>query len=197
MALRVYLVPVIGGSGAVGDSRRPKYLTADTLTDQRWTSAIAGMWRVMDYGDEPVMLVVADVTPTEHATITANADAIAAPADLTTLIGPNLSTVQNALEGLNIPTEWITATMTYRTVLRWVSRLFMFHQRFQGLLGGRFFPPGITLNSTVGDLTANQRQRVQQAAASFGISTAGITVATTIRVALKLLADQLPGDPNL
>lgn len=184
--VRFYLVPVIG-TGTTTDSRRPKYIAG----------VIAGPWSAMDYGDEPVMLVAADVTPGEHTTIAANADVAAAPADISTTISGTLSTVQTKYESFNIPADWVTSGMTWKTLIRWTSRLFVFHQRFQGLSGGRFFPAGITLSSLVGDLTAGQKSTYQTAASTLGVSLAGISNLTTIREALKLMAPQLNGADTL
>jgi hypothetical protein len=187
--VRFYLVPVVG-TGFSGDRRRPKYFATDAGLPAIADSAGA---QFMDYGDEPVMLVCANTTGAEHAAIVANADVASAPLDLTQTIGANLGTVQARLEAFHIPADWITAGMTYKTTLRWVTRLFFLHQRFQGLKGGRFFPSGITLDSQVGDLTAAQRQKFQAAIASLNLDAGGVTLTTTIRAALKQLADQLPG----
>jgi hypothetical protein len=145
----------------------------------------------MDYGNEPTMLVAAEVTNAEHTAIAANADVIVVPANLDNTIGANLATVQAALESLNIPADWITAGMTYRAVLKWIARLFLICQRFQGLAGGRLFPAGITLASTVGDLSASVRQKLTQGAQSLGLDTSNITLATTMRAALKDLGNQM------
>jgi hypothetical protein len=187
MSLRFYVMPVIGTGTSFTDAIRPAYVGDGQLSSHSWAA--------MDYGNEPTMLVMGDVTPSEQTAIAAHADVIAAPADLTALVGSNLVTVQTALESVNIPADWVTSGMTFRAVLRWVSSLFQILQRFNGLQGGRFFPVGITLNSTVGDLSAGQRQKVQAVADSLGLNTAGITLTTTIRAALKILADQQPFAP--
>jgi len=56
----------------------------------------------------------------------------------------------------------------------------------------RVFESGVTLNTTLGDLTATQRARLQDVAASFGIDYAAATLQTTVRQALRLLAKQMP-----
>lgn len=181
MALRVYFVPVIGDGLTIATPRRPKYISG----------VIAGAFQCMDYGNEPTMLVAAEVTNAEHTAIAANPDVVVVPANLNNTIGVNLAAVQAALDSLNIPADWITSGMTYRTVLKWIALLFLLCQRFQGLVGGRLFPAGITLNSTVGDLTVNVRQKLLQAAGSLHLDTSAITLAMTIRVALKTLANQI------
>lgn len=187
MALRVYLVPVIGDGLTPKTARRAKYIAPDEF----FVGGIVGRYQAMDYGNEPMMLVAAEVTAAEHTAIAANADVIAAPANLDNTIGANLATVQAALESVNLPADWITSGMTYRTVLRWIARLFLVCQRFQGLAGGRLFPAGITLASVIGDLSASVRQKLTQGAQSLGLDTSNIAPATTIRAALKDLGNQM------
>lgn len=182
MAIRFYLVPVIGDGLKPTTARRPKYIS---------DGGIAGAYQAMDYGDDPVMLVAAEVTAGEHTSIASNADVVSAPADLEATIGANLATVQAALESKSIPADWVSSGMTYRTVLRWVARLFLLCARLQGLRAGRLFTAGITLSSTVGDLSVSVRQKLNDGAQSLGLDTSGITLATTIRAALKTLGNQI------
>ena len=60
MAVRFYLVPTIG-TGVTPDSRRPAYFSSALDVNNVWTKTIVGPWKVLDYGDQPVMLVAADV----------------------------------------------------------------------------------------------------------------------------------------
>lgn len=181
--VRVYLAPVVVNTRF----RVPQFI--DGTVPSYATQA---------YGDEPVMLVAADVTPAQHAAIIAHPEVAAFPADLTRTIGANLATVQAALEGFNMPAGFVTSGMTFKALVRWIARLCFFSQACAGdHRAGRLFPVGITLNSTVGDLSQPVRQAIQNAAAHFGISFAGVTLATTIRAALKILADQLPDVPSL
>lgn len=186
MAIRFYLVPKIGaGTGA--DPYRPKYFqSTPTVRD------IAGGFLSMDYGLEPVYLVRAEVTAGEHTAIAGQSDVIAAPTNLDATIGAALATVQTALETKGIPAGWITAGLTFRTVLRAVAQLVTFAQRLHGTGNVRVLPPGITLDSTIGDLTVTQRQKFLAAAVTFGLDTSPVVLSTTIRAALKLLLDQLP-----
>jgi len=188
MALRFYIVPVIGTGASPTDARRPKYISG---------GGIAGTWSALDYGFDPAMLVAANVTSAENTAISANADVVTVPASLDLTIGSNLTTVQGSLEAFNIPAGWVTSAMTFRFVVRWIGRLFKFCQRMQGLGATKLFPAGITLDSFVGDLTTGQRQKVTDAANSLGLSVQGITLTTTMRVALKMLADQLPDQLNI
>jgi hypothetical protein len=183
MALRFYILPV-DGDGVTAAGFYPKYIG---------NGGIVGGWCAIDYGKEPTMIVAAEVTAAEHTSISANVDIIAVPANLDLQIGANLATVQSALESKNLPADWVTASMTYRTVLKWVLRICLLLQRFRGLdaAAARFFDLGLTLDSLVGDLSASVRQRLNDAATSFGLDTSSITLSTTIRAALRILGQQM------
>jgi hypothetical protein len=182
MAVRVYIAPYISQTHPRGiQCRAPKYF---------FTSG--WVWDCQDYGDEGSCVVVMDTTGAQHTSLTANADVLALPADL----DANLTTGQaNAaktfLESRNIPNGFINNTLTSRQVLRVILHIFRFAQAVH-VLGGKLFPTGITLDSTVGDLTAEQRQRLKDAADTRGWDSSGITLGTTMRALLKSLADQFP-----
>ena len=183
MSIRFYLVPKDGDGLTHFTAIRPKYIA----------DAIVGPWQAMDYGQEDWMLVAADVTPTEHSTIAANADVVAVPANLNNTVGAQLGTVQSKLEAANIPADWVTSGMTYRIVLKWTIRIILLMQRFHGLDGAaaRFFNSGLTLDSTVSDLPVAVRQRLAAAAARWNLDITGITGSTTIRAALRYLGQQM------
>src|SRR5687767_5996713 len=131
MAWRFYLMPK-AGSGADGDGFRPAYVTG------------LAQWAALDYGNEPVFLVAADVTPAQHTTIAGSADVAAFPSDLSVQVGVNLATVQASLETRNFPGAWVEDTHTYRQLLRGVGTLCQIAQRYQGLSTSRIFSAGIT-----------------------------------------------------
>ena len=66
--MRYYILPV----DTVGNARGPKYF--------KWGPSHPGYvgWKGMDYGNEPVMLVAADLPPADHAVLAAQPDVIAA-----------------------------------------------------------------------------------------------------------------------
>jgi hypothetical protein len=75
-------------------------------------------------------------------------------------------------------------------VLRWVARLFCVAQRLNGRARLRLLSEQ-TLDSTVGDLSVARRQALNEAAQSLGLDTSSITLAMTIRQALKVLGNQI------
>lgn len=179
MAVRFYSMPLINtGPLAV---RRPAYVS---------DGQIAGRFGGMDYGSEPRMLIWADVTPAEHAAIIAHSDVIAVPLDIESTVGANLAAVQSALELFNMPADWITSGMTYRTVLRVLAKLHYLCQAFQ-LNTDRLFSLTIDLSALVSDLSANVRQKVLQGAARLGLDTSGILLSMSLRTALKILFNQI------
>lgn len=181
MAVRIYLMPIIGGTGFT-DPRRPKYMTTFP----------AFTWAMMDCGFEPVAIVgVQDIDVGTHATLVANLDVTALPANLSQQIGAQLTAVQTAVAALNIPEDWIQSTFTYLQVLRVVALMFLFMQRLYGTLPNvRLFGGTVTLATTISQLPANVRTALSTAATSLGFDTAGLTGATTLRAALKAMADQ-------
>jgi hypothetical protein len=182
MAFRYYLLPKVTAPSPSGpwNATWPAYLQDANVT----------VWSAMDYGLEPVMLVRADVTNAQHNAITANADADAFPTNLENTLGANVGTVETQLEAKGIPGDWVTAGMTFRAVLRWVARLFCIAQRLNGRAGLRLLSDQ-TLSSTVGDLPIAKRQALNEAAQSLGLDTSSITLAMTIRQALKILGNQI------
>lgn len=188
MAVRIYLVPSIG-AGVKGDGRRPKYFEDGAVT-------VIGDLSKMDYGLEPWFVVAADVSPADEAFVIAQVDTAAVPADLTAfLTAGQVTAVQTRLEAMNVPAGWVNTGLTWTEVVRVILWMFVFVQRFTAIHGGRIFLGGVTLDTTVGQLSVTVRNELSTAATSLGLSTSGIVLATTIRAALKLFADQLKTRP--
>jgi hypothetical protein len=153
---------------------------------------IVGPWAAMTYGQEPWALVVADATASERAAIVAQADTAVLPVTLDDTVGAALGTVQTKLAMANIPGEWVTAGQTWRLVFRVVVRIVLLMQSFAGLdaAAERLFAV-VTLDGTVGDIPVAMRQRLTAGAQRLGLDTSGITLAMTIRVALRILGQQI------
>jgi len=176
-------MPAIGTGASREDMRRPKYADAMLSAGVRYSC--------MDYGLMPVFFVAAEVTPEQHTTLAAQADVIAIPADITQEIGAGVATVQARLEQLRIPADWVTASHTYRQVLRRVLAWFMFAQRHHGLHGERLFPDAADLETRVGQLDAGLRQRLIATAGSLALNTSAVTLNTSIRQLLGIITNQL------
>jgi hypothetical protein len=178
--LRVYFMP-LSGAGTVDDKRRPKYASTD----------LAGVPFVsMNYGAEPLCMVLAAVTSGQHSALAAEPDVITTPATLGNTIGGNLTAVQNALDAINIPSNWVQNTQTYAQVLRIVATIFLFAQRLHRFTPTRLFDTGIALSTQFQDLPLGMRQALQNAATELGYDTSGLSGTNTVRQMLKALGDQ-------
>lgn len=192
MALRLYIVPVVG-TGSKADPRTPKYFTDGTVTSVAWTANV--------YGFEPWAIVAADLSPTDDAIIVNELDAFALPFDLSPLLtAPQVTNVQTKLEAAHIPSGWVNTSLTWTDVVRTVLGMFAFFQRYSGIYARQngtvppsLFLGGITLDSTFGTLSVANQNALTGAAQSFNFSTAGLTSLTTIRVILKTMADNFQG----
>jgi len=171
MTLNLYVMP-IGGSGVRTDPRGPKYLS--TLTGFQW-----GMY---DYGNEPACLVgVHDIDVATDTSLRGNPDCYGLPVNLDQAVGGATSTVQTALESVNMPGTWVASTNTWRQVVRFVGAVCQFAQRYQGMANAQWFTGGVTLATTYGSLPVAARNNIAAAAQSFGFDTSGITGASTLR----------------
>lgn len=189
MPLRYYLVPISAGTSGPQPSRKPEYFAG---TVDGGPALVTVDYEMLDFGLEPTGLVAANVTAQQHTTLAAQSDVTAIPVNIDNALGANLATVQAALESLHIPADALVSTNTYRQVLRATIAIFEVAARFNGLLGanGRLFPAGITLATTLGDLSQNVRNTLQSAAEALGYDYSGLTLQSTLRDVLKLIAQQ-------
>ena len=184
MATRVYLTPVIG-TGALHDPRRAKYFYG-----------VIAQFTAMDYGLEPTMLVVAEVSAAENTSISGNVDVTTVPANLDALLnGAGVTGAKNALEALNIPAGWVDTSLSWRNVLRVTAQMFQFAQRLSNTGATQLFPSGVTLSTQFSALPAAYQQALLDSANSFGWNTSSLSGTSTMRVILKTLADQWGNGP--
>lgn len=190
LSVRFYLVPRVG----VGTSQnpfRPKYVKQDELIAG---TSLQGRWSAMDYGTENVFLLGVDITPAEHAALSAQSDVLAFPNALDDNVSAlALTAVQTNLEALKLPGSWVTTNHTYRQILRAVAKLIVVAQRYAGLHGVPLFEDGITLDSRWNQLSNAQQDRLRAVADSLELDRSGITATMTLRTILRQVADQLPG----
>lgn len=192
MPVRLYLVPI--EFSLDGKTRGPKYFPFTGDPDA--PALIQGAPRaMMPFGLEPTALLAADLSAAQVTTMAGLTDVTVIPANLDNQLGANLATVQAELEALNIPADMLNTGNTYRQVLRGVIAIFSVTQNFYAIRGtqpegGRLFPAGITLATTLGSLSVAVRQDLQAAASALGYDYTGLTLASTIRDVLKKLASQ-------
>jgi hypothetical protein len=182
----LYLLPMVTKAfPPLGNSRVPKY-----ITDGPYAA-----YAISDYGFQGWCLCAADISDATQTALLLNADVTKIPDNLDQQIGAALATVQAVLEGANIPAGWVTIGMTYRTMLWIILADFKFMQRFLGVTQvlNAFLSGAVTLDTTFGSLSALNRQRLLDTAASLKLDTAGFTGASTLRQILKGVADQMAG----
>lgn len=179
-------MPIIGGGSAL-DPRRAKHIDAINAAGYRCS--------IIDYGPENwcICRVVPAPSPADHATLVGDAQVFGIPQNIDAQIGANAATVTARLEAVNIPGDWVQSTTTWRQLLRRVAAYCQLMQRAAALSGNyvdRMFDAGRTLDSTIGDLPVNARQKLVNAADSFGFNRQGVNNNTTLRDALKQIAHQ-------
>jgi len=178
VAIRVYIVPAMGDGLTPATAWRPSYVPAGVRP------------YFIPYGDELVYLLAVDVTPAEHAVIAAQVPVTVVPQDLSSTVTAQAEpTVQAELDSWGIPGQWVAQGMTYSTVLKGVAAVFQIANRLLSF-GARLLPPGITLSTTMAQLTQQQRDRLQAVADSLNLSTAGVVGGTTLRQFLRIVAAQ-------
>lgn len=157
-----YLVPV----EQVGSARGPEYF--------RWRfdpdpDSITARWGAADYGFLPSMLLLAfDMSQADHDALCANVDVYCFPDNIDAAItDPNIDTF---FEGLNIPTNWLTPSTTYRELLRSSMGMFQYNQRFSAQCGHTLLGEGgYTLDQRWNELTAQDQACFDAVSASFGL----------------------------
>ena len=185
MAFRLYLVPIIG-TGTNTDPRKPKYFMSGTLTTP-------STWTGIDYGIEPWMVVGSDLSVVDDAAIVAQPDAFGLPFDLTpNLTAGQVTTVQNKLEAINLPADWVNTTLTWQQVVRIVLGVMGFIQRLMSFTSnGSLFAGAVTLATTISQLPASMRTNLTQCATGMNLDISSISGSTTLRQALFILGNQL------
>lgn len=190
MAIRYLLMPL-----AVVNSRRgPKYL--------KWRENPSGLdvpWSLFDFGLLAQCIVACDVTPAQFTALDANADAFGLPANIdNNVTAAALPTVQDALETIRIPADWVQAGVTsYRALIRVICGMAQFAQRHHGMHDQYIIPDQINLDQTWGDLPDAWRTNLRATADSFQYDYSQVAAGTKIRVILKSLASQWGNTPFL
>lgn len=184
MVRSVYVMPLTG-AGVKGDPRRPKYKDSLFPTLD---------WSMYDYGDEPQCLVgIQDVPAATNTALLANSDVFAPPGQNLDVAVGSTSTrnaIRTQLEADEIPGNWVQNTTTYREIIRVVGACCQFAQRYQGLVGGRWFSGTVHIGNTFSTLNQQQQLGIRDTAASFGFDQTAIVGTATIRDVLKNMADQ-------
>ena len=167
-----FVVPIVG-SGTRADPYVPKYIPA---------LGVEWQWRDLprNWG-----IVWANASPAQESAVGANADAIVVPPLDNTIA---LTATKNALEALNVPAQWLTAGMTYRTVLRVIVGMANFAQTCDGM--GLQLTLAGNLDKTLSQFSAQTRTILANASDSLGLDRSSITGSTTVRETLRIMGQQ-------
>lgn len=190
--IRFYLVPV--ETSNAGARRGPKYFPYRGDPDP--PALVASGMEARDYGNEPSMLVASDLTDADDNLLKAQPDVVKFADNLDQQMGPDLATMQAALEALNLPAQMVGVNTTHRQVIRGIMAIFAVAQCMQGK-GFNVFGGGVTLATTMGALSAGARNALQQCAIGLGYDITGITLASTVRQLLTMLVQQGSPSPML
>jgi hypothetical protein len=190
MPFRICLVPLFEVTKPSGSIYRgPKYF--DDGRDAPDPPLFPSVpYELRDFGLEPTGLLAANLTTAQASTLNAQPDVTLIPANLDNQIDGQLNNVVAALESLHIPGDALDATNTYRQVVRGVVAIFAVAALFHQEANARLFPAGITLSTTLGDLSQAIRNQLQAAATELGYDYDGLTLQSTLRDVLKKLATQ-------
>lgn len=181
--VRFYLVPL----ESTATARGPKYFRF--AGDPDAPALIQAGWTGRPYGSEPLMLIAANLTDPEDASLSAQIDVTKFADDLDTQLGAGLAAMQIALEATNLPAEMLTSGMTYRTVIRGIMGIHRVAQCMRGK-GFRIFAGAVTLPTTLNSLPVAARTALSECATSLGYDQTGITGASTIRQMLAKIVQQ-------
>jgi hypothetical protein len=181
MAVRTFIMPVIGDGLTIGTAFKPKY------------ASLLGSYSAMNFGIEnSACIVVADVTTTVFNTMNSKADAVALPINLD--LPFSATTVTKAkpiLEAMNIPADWVATALTYRETIRILIGMFVFLQRVSGRTRDPLFRgTKVVLSVQINQLPAPVRQAMFDAARDLGLETIQLLPTDTIRMFLKTLGQQ-------
>ena len=178
--IRYYILPL----NVVGKKRHAKYLSNSAEV----TPLITSQYSMRYYGLNNVCLASVDVTNAEHTLLSAQIDVLAFPED----IEQNLtqSAINNAtpqLEAFNIPTDWITTSLTYKRVLRRIVRMFNVFVRLHRMHSEKIFDEGFSLDSEFSTFSAATKDNLRNIAAEFNIDLTGQSGTTKAREIIQLL----------
>ncbi len=157
---RFYLIPI----EQFGNYRGPKYFV------WRYNSTgINCVWSMMDYGFMPEALLLAqDITLLDDAALMTNPDVYGFPTTGLDLAISGTDPIKTFCEGVNIPTDWTTATTTYLQLLRILAGMFQFAQRYAGISGQALLGGTVTLATRYRDLSPQQQTWFDATIQSFG-----------------------------
>lgn len=197
MAIRFYILPldiVIHSTDPYSASRTPKYLSS--LTDI--APIIQCGWNSTIYGLNNVALIKADISTSQHTLLSSQTDVIAFPNNLDNPATQSaIDSVSPRLEVFNIPTSWINTSLTYRQILRRISRIFRVFRRLHERFDEKIFDVGFDLDSQYKDFSSTAKLNLKEIALELGIDLTEYSNTTTVRQIVEALMNAQTGDTDI
>lgn len=195
MPIRFYILPMQSGAHPfkTGATLRSPGYVRSTLNPAGLESPRT---TIIDYGEtREICIARVDAPDATHAALAAMSDVTQFPANLQGTV-TNAAAIEARMEAASIPGDWVQNGMTWATVLRGIAAIFLIAQRFGGDGWGSILD-GVNLSDPLSSIPAGRRQELADALRSMGIDTSGLTLQTTIRTALRSLAQQVTMDIHI
>jgi len=143
------------------------------------------------YGYHPYVLVLAlDITQTDHDALLTYPDVFVFPPldqlDETIAPGDNLD---EFFEAIDLPTDWMTSSTTYREFIKRTICIFLFCQRYRGISQGHDLFENVDLDDKYNDLTIEEQGWFDETVISYGYDPALILPQMKFRQMLKMASD--------
>lgn len=156
----------------------------ENVRQEKYIPALGVSRQIVPIGDTAICW--ADCTAAQATAIAANADVLLVPPLDNTI--SNVTAVRNQIEAMNIPAQWVTAGMTYRTVMRVVVGMAQLIQAVRGR--GVTVTLAGNLNMTLSQLSVATRNAIAASCDALSIDRTGIIGSTTLREALRMFGQQ-------
>ena len=186
VVMSVYLVPV----ETVGNSRGPAYFCWEM--EEAPPACIGCSWSMMDYGFAPVALLVAkDISQADHEALILNSDVFYFPSNLD---APVDQEVQAFFEGVHLPMDWLTPATTWRELLRQTAGMFLFNQRYMGIVAAETGElhsiwDSADLDTRLREMSDDEQRWFLLTVESFGYDSSSISTNTRLRQLVKQAGD--------
>lgn len=187
--LRFYIMPIV----FTNNTRGPKYLKW-----RRHPDGVGCQWSMKDYGLIDAALVACNLMQEQHEQLVAEPDVAAAPEDIDQNISEiAIPRVQQVMEALRIPADWVDSTYTYRQILRMIGGLFLFAQRHYGMHNEQLIDSTAQLDLRWNQIPLERQRRIMATADELGYDYGAVANQWLVRRILKHLGDQWGETPIL
>ncbi len=153
----------------------------------------------VDYGFTDGFIVLAELDAAQEAWLIAQPGVIAFPLEAEldgNIAQEDTAALRVAFEAFNVPADWLTASNSYRELLRGTYGIFRFAQRYTYIAGQQGFPQTylfdqVDLDTQYRDFPADVQTCFSLTVADYGLDPGIIRNNATIRQMLKQAGDVL------